>query len=43
MQSGASTLTPSAAMPDMQPLGTTNIFLGRIGAALDDLDSIDAA
>jgi len=37
------TLTPSAAMPDMQPLGTTNVFLGRLAIAIDDLDSIDAA
>jgi hypothetical protein len=37
------TLTPSAAMPDMQPLGTTNVFLSRIAIAMDDLDSIDAA
>lgn len=37
------TLTPSTTMPDMQPLGTTNVFLGRLGTAVDDLDSIDAA
>jgi hypothetical protein len=37
------TLTPSEAMPDMQPLGTTNVFLSRIAVAMDDLDSIDAA
>jgi len=37
------TLTPSSAMPDMQPVGTTNVFLNRIGTAMDDLDSIDAA
>ncbi len=36
------TLTPSAAMPDMQPLGTTNVFLSRIAIAIDDLDSIGA-
>ena len=36
------TLTPSAAMPDMQPLGTTNVFLSRIAVAIDDLDSIGA-
>lgn len=36
------TLTPSAAMPDMQPLGTTNVFLSRLAIAMDDLDSIDA-
>ena len=37
------TLTPSAAMPDMQPLGTTSTFLSRIAIAIDDLESIDAA
>lgn len=36
------TLTPSAAMPDMQPLETTNVFLSRIATAIDDLDSIGA-
>lgn len=37
------TLTPSKAMPDMQPLGTTNVFLHRLAVAADDLGSIDAA
>ena len=35
------TLTPSKAMPDMQPRDTTMEFLGRISAAVDDLDSLD--
>ena len=36
------TLTPSKAMPDMQPRDTTMEFLARISAAIDDLDSLDA-
>jgi hypothetical protein len=35
------TLTPSKAMPDMQPRDTTMAFLGRITAAIDDLGTLD--
>lgn len=36
------TLRPSPDMPDMQPLDTTLVFLGRIATAMDDLDTLDA-
>lgn len=36
------TLTPGRDMPDMQPRETTLVFIGRIAAAMDDLDSIGA-
>ncbi|MFN3727662.1 MAG: phosphotransferase [Allosphingosinicella sp.] len=35
------TLTPSKAMPDMQPRDTTMEFLSRIAAAIDDLGTLD--
>lgn len=36
------TLTPSTEQPDMQPEHTTEAFLKRIGAAIDDLDALDS-
>jgi hypothetical protein len=35
------TLTPGRDMPDMQPRDTTLAFIERIGAAMDDLDTLD--
>jgi len=36
------TLTPSDKMPDMQPLATTRVFVQRLAAACDDLESVAA-
>lgn len=36
------TYRPTAAMPQMQPIETTEIFIHRLGHAVDDLDSLAA-
>ncbi len=36
------TYRPTASMPDMQPVATTEVFVHRLGHAVDDLDSLAA-
>ena len=36
------TYRPTAAMPDMQPAETTEVFIHRLGTAADDLDALAA-
>jgi hypothetical protein len=36
------TYRPTASMPDMQPVETTEVFIHRLGHAVDDLDALAA-